>query len=133
MRCRILSLLVLIAVTSCDQLEEVGEPPVRSELDGNWVLGSARCFCFFPDDFDFARHQLDFDSVTNEVRVENSEETFFIIRTGTYPYAVEGDRITINGTLVYTYRIEGNSLILSFVDDPQLADDEISLFYSKPE
>lgn len=133
MRYRIFCLLFLSLFVSCDQLDEVGEPPMTSDLDGKWTLQSARCFCFFPDDFDFSVHQLDFDSVANEVRVENSDDTFFVINSGIYPYSVIDDRITVNGTLEYTYRIESNSLILSLVDDPQIADDEISLFYSKQE
>lgn len=133
MRYPILCLLFFSVIVSCDKLDEVGEPPATSDLEGKWTLQSARCFCFFPDDFDFSVHQLDFDTITNEVRVDNSDETNFVTGNGTYPFTIQNDSIIIKESIAYTYQIEGTILILTFVDDPQLADDEISLVYSKLE
>lgn len=124
-------LLCGLFIGSCDQLEEVDQLPTPTELDGKWALQNARCFCFFPDDFDFSAHQLEFDSGSREVRIENSEDTSFVAATGTYSLEIQEDRLVIGTDLVYTYRIEERTLILTFVDDPQLADDEISLIYSK--
>lgn len=126
-----LYLLFLIVFVSCDQLDKVSEPPMTSDLDGKWALQSVRCFCFFPDDFDFSVHQLEFDTMANEVRVDNSEGTNFVTGSGTYPFSIQNDSIVIKERIAYTYQIDGTILILTFIDDPQLADDEISLVYSK--
>ncbi|VAW18752.1 hypothetical protein MNBD_BACTEROID03-1018 [hydrothermal vent metagenome] len=39
--------------------------------------------------------------------------------------------ITINGNLKYTYEVKGSTLALSFLDNPDIADDEITLIYTK--
>lgn len=131
MRIFITYLLLFIALVSCEKLEEVTQPPSTSELQGKWQLQSASCFCFFPDDFDFGAHKLDFNTARNEVIVENSDDTFFITGSGTYPVVIENDGIIIKGSIEYAYRIEGSMLTLTFIDNPQIADDEISLAYSK--
>ena len=124
-------ILLFTVLFSCEKLEEVNQPPSTLELQGKWELQNASCFCFFSDDFDFGAHKLEFDLTANQLFVENSEETFFVTGAGTYPIVVENDRITIKERIEYTYQIEGNTLTLNFIDNPQIADDEISLIYSK--
>ncbi len=124
-------LLLFTALVSCEKLEEVNLLPSTSELQGKWELQNASCFCFFPDDFDFGAHKLEFDSTANQLIVENSDETFFVTGAGTYPFVAENNRITIKDSIEYNYQIEEGTLTLTFIDNPQLADDEISLTYSK--
>lgn len=125
-------LFVLTIFLSCEKLEEVSSiPPSTSELQGKWELQSASCFCFFPDDFDFGAHNLTFSTTANEVIIENSDDTFFVTGAGTYPVVIENNRITIKDSIAYTYRIAGDTLTTNFVDNPQIADDEISLTYLK--
>ncbi len=131
MRIFTICLLLLTVLVSCEKSEEVNQPPSTSEIRGKWELQSASCFCFFSDDFDFGAHKLEFNTTVNEVIVENSDDTFFITGSGTYPFVVENDGIIIKGRIEYTYRIEGSILTLIFVDNPQIADDEISLTYLK--
>lgn len=124
-------LLLFTMLVSCEKLEEVTQPASTSELQGKWELQSASCFCFFPDDFDFGAHKLEFNTTANEVIIENSDDTFFITGSGTYPIVVINDGITIKGSIEYTYRIADGMLTLTFIDNPQIADDEISLTYLK--
>lgn len=131
MRIFTLYLLLITVLVSCENLEEVNQLPLTSELEGKWELQSASCFCFFPVDFDFGAHKLEFNTTANEVIVENSDDTFFIMGSGTYPFVVENDGIVISGSIEFMYQIEGSMLMLIFVDNPQIADDEISLTYSK--
>lgn len=124
--------LVLILFISCEKLEEVNPlTPTSSELQGKWELQSASCFCFFPEDFDFGAHKLEFNAIANEVIIENSDDTLFVTGAGTYSIVVESELITINDSIAYTFQIQENMLILTFVDNPDLADDEISLTYLK--
>ena len=103
---------------------------VDTTLNGEWILNRASCFCFFEEDFDFSAHSLTFNSMGEEVIVENSDTTFFITQAGTYSFTNNGTVLDIDGRK-YTYNIEGNSLVLTFVDEPNIADDEIALFYTK--
>ena len=124
-------LLLFAVFISCEKLDEAKQPPSNSELQGKWELQSASCFCFFEDDFDFGAHKLEFNANETEVSIENSDDTFFVTGAGTYQIIVEGNLISIKENVEYTYKIQGETLTLNFVDNPQIADDEISLIYSK--
>lgn len=99
-------------------------------LDGEWILNRVSCFCFFEEDFDFNAHTLTFNSNEKEVVVENSDTTFFITQSGSYSFTNSGAVLDIDGKK-YSYEIEENEMILTFVDEPNIADDEIALFYTK--
>ncbi len=103
---------------------------VDAALNGTWVLNRASCFCGFGEDFDFTGHKLMFDSSEQRVIVENSDDTWFVAESGTYTFANNGNTIIINGRQ-YIYNISANSMELIFVDNPDIADDEINLRYDK--
>jgi hypothetical protein len=130
MKSPILFVLLLTFFISCtDNDDEV--TVVDTALEGKWALTNASCFCFFGDDFDFSEHKLDFDTKERMLTIENSENTQFIRSSGTYDFTLKKNSITINGNLKYTYVVNGNKLELSFIDNPDIADDEITLFYTK--
>lgn len=103
---------------------------VDAALNGTWALHNVSCFCGFEEDFDFGAHKLTFDSSEQRVVVQNAAETYFITESGSYTFANNGNVLTINGRK-YTYEIRGNDLKLIYVDDPSIADDEITLFYTR--
>ena len=124
---KVISLLViLLAFVNCSSDDDIINP----ELDQKWVLNNVTCFCFFGDDFDFTTHRLSFNTSEGIVVIENSEENSFIAPAGTYPYSDNGEVIEIDGKQ-FRYEIKGNTLTLNFVDNPNIADDEISYFYTK--
>ncbi|SNY94612.1 hypothetical protein [Flagellimonas pacifica] len=126
MRKAVFLFTLLFVFNSCSSDDDV----VDAALNGTWVLNKASCFCGFGEDFDFSGHKLTFDSSEQRVIVENTDDTWFVAESGTYTFINNGSTININGRL-YTYDIEGNSLNLIFVDNPDIADDEIGLFYTK--
>jgi len=126
-------IMIFFAFSSCD---EIGDVKLESgPLDGRWVLQRVSCFCFFGDDFDFSVHKLQFNQNSGELIIENSDETSFISTAGTYEISVQGETIIISGNrkLEYNYEINEDTLTLTFVDNPDIADDEISLQYQKVE
>lgn len=125
----VFSLIFLVVLSSCDEKSEVELDPVP--LTGQWELQSASCFCFFEDDFDFGQHKVEFDLENKEITIENSEEANFITGAGTYKIEIDENRFSIKNTLEYSYEIEGSTLTLIYIDDPAIADDEITLTYSK--
>ena len=123
---RCTALLILFAACSQDD-----GPRFDASLTGEWVLQKAVCFCFFGEDYDFSVHRLNFKTEAREVEVENGGgDIFFIAQNGNYPYTVQGGHIKLFDKS-YTYEIQGDSLIMNFVDQPEIADDEISLYYSR--
>jgi len=123
----ITALSILFAACSQDD-----GPRFDASLTGEWELQKAVCFCFFGEDYDFSVHRLSFKAEAREVEVENGGgDIFFITQNGTYPYTVKGRHINL-ADKSYAYEIQGDSLTLIFVDRPEIADDEISLYYSRP-
>jgi len=122
-------LLIVSTLVSCNKLEDLESSP--NELDGRWELQSALCFCFYPEDFDFGAHKIEFNNDEGLLIVENSTETFFISEAGSYNYQIENNKVVIKNTIEYTYELSGETLVMTFVDDPEIGDDEITLTYKK--
>jgi len=123
-------LFIIILATSCDSEGTTDDAP----LNGTWVLNNALCFCGFEDDFDFSAHQLTFDVDRSKVIVTNSVNTFFITNgtSGEFDYTDDGTTLTIgNAQYRYEFGETGNTLVLTFIDNPNVADDELMLFYSR--
>ncbi|WP_299486637.1 hypothetical protein [uncultured Allomuricauda sp.] len=122
----LLRALILIFVAACSSDDNIVNP----ELDEQWILNDVACFCFFGDDFDFSAHTITFNTSGGTVTISNSADSSFIAASGTYSYTDNGSVIEIEGRR-YTYEITGNTLTLNFVDNPNIADDEVSYFYIK--
>lgn len=126
MRKSIIFLAVLFVFASCSSDDNIVNP----ELDQTWVLNNVSCFCFFGDDFDFSAHTIAFNTSAGTVTIVNSADSSFIAASGTYSYSDNGEVIEIEGRR-YTYEIKGSTLTLNFVDNPNIADDEVSYFYTR--
>ncbi len=119
-------LTILTFVIACSSDDNIVNP----ELDGQWILNDVACFCFFGDDFDFSAHTITFNAPGGTVTISSSADSSFIAASGTYSYSDNGEIIEIEGRR-YTYEINGNTLTLNFIDNPNIADDEVSYFYIK--
>ncbi|TMU55446.1 hypothetical protein [Flagellimonas algicola] len=115
---------LMLVLSSCTSDDDI------NPSDDKWVLDNVVCFCFFGEDFDFSVHSIRFDEDSGMVTIENTGDSEFIAPAGTYPFTDNGSVIGIEGR-EYTYEEDGDSLILTYVDNPQIADDEITYYYSK--
>ncbi|NAY92033.1 hypothetical protein GTQ34_08885 [Muricauda sp. JGD-17] len=119
-------MLCALGIVACSSNDNNDIEPTGEK----WVLNSVVCFCFFGDNVDFSTHTIQFDRTNKNVVIENDEVIQFLAPEGTYPYTVDGSVITILERQ-YRYQEDGDSLILTFVDEPLIADDEITYFYSR--
>ena len=126
MRKLVFCILFIGVLCSCEKSDS---EPLVAELNGQWELQNASCFCFFSEDFEFGDHKIEFNSDT--LTIENSTETFFITESGMYNFQVQSNKIIIDGTWEFTYQQEEDILVLSFIDNPEIADDEITLTYKR--
>lgn len=119
-------LLIAVLLISCskDEIED-------SSLSGKWILNDVFCFCFFPEDYDFSTSRLIFDTANDKLLIENDGEIDFIDEPGTYRYSGDGNRITLENGRSYIFEVEGNILRFTFVDEPNIADDEITYLYTR--
>ncbi|MCL6273934.1 hypothetical protein M3P19_07935 [Muricauda sp. 2012CJ35-5] len=120
----VLIILSLFLVTSCSSDNAINP--------GNdvWVLQNVSCFCYFGEDYDFSQHTIQFDSSTKQVTFSHNGELEFLVPAGTYPYTDNGTEIGIEGRQ-YLYREEGDLLVLNYVDNPQIADDEVTYSFQR--
>lgn len=122
---KILLLLTIIMFISC---AKDNDDVIDTELEGKWTLTRVSCFCGFGDNPDFSGHKLTF--MGNNLNVENSGEFHFLVSaSGTY--TVSGNILTLKNGQQYTYVVKLNVLELTFVDNPNIADDELFLVYER--
>ncbi len=123
---KIILITCVLGMLSCSNNDDV----VIDPRGDTWVLNNVVCFCLFGDNFDFSTHTIQFNRDNGTVIIENEGNTAFIAPAGTYPYKVNGEIITIEDRQ-YRYEEDGDSLVLTFVDEPGIADDEITYYYSR--
>lgn len=126
-----LILVFLLAVLySCSGNDDGDD---NSRLSGEWMLIKADCFCAFDDDINLQDFKLIFDDSGKTLHLENPTEAYFYIaETRTYRYDLEGEILKIRDlNHAFKVRTEGNKLVLTLIDDPQIADDELILTYQR--
>ena len=123
------SLLFFIA---CDKNDSVSDIP--DKLEGQWVLDRVVCFCYFGEagNENFDEQQLWF--YKNQLYpIGPNNNIPNIVSTGkVYDFNLRGNLLTVaNSDEKYTLEISGDTLSLTFVDNPRIADDEISFYFKK--
>lgn len=118
-------LLYSVLIFSCSK---DNDDVLNTELDGNWTLEDVICYCGFGADTDFSTHQIEFESW--QLLVENSGEYEFL-SDASGPFTLNAKVITFRNGRQYKYEVEGDTLTLIFVDEPNIADDEVTMVYRR--
>lgn len=116
---------VFLALVSCEDQDDA----LDAGLQGKWTLVSVSCYCEFSTDVDFGSVGVTFTGA--DLTVQNTGDLgYFANAEGHFTQA--GRVLTfINGER-YTYDISENGMLtLTYVDDPEIADDEISYSFEK--
>ncbi|GEM_PF-1775439 len=119
---RILISCLLCCFLSCSE----DKKDFDVELNGSWTLTNVSCFCGFPDPPEFNLTEITFDETVNEIIVVNEGSQVYFRENGVYSYADSVDRITLEDGRAYFFEINEDILRLVFIDEPNIADDEIS-------
>lgn len=127
---KVILFLFLAVSISCSNDDE---PYKDAQLNGEWHLVNVSCFCGFDETIDFNDFTLRFENSENILHLDNPTDSYYYIaESGSYNYSIEGNIISIEGSNAsYKYEIENSNLILTFIDDPAIADDELSLMYQR--
>lgn len=127
---RILLVFVLGILFSCTDSNDDGV--ADSNLQGEWVLTDVSCFCYFGEDNDFSTSKLLFSSTENKVTVIHEGNDNYFHTSGVFNYELNDDVLTIEReTRSYTYSVEGDDLTLVYIDEPMIADDEVTYKYKR--
>ncbi len=101
-------------------------------LEGNWYLAKIECYCVFDPSIDIKDFTLSFETKQNVVYIDNpTEDYFYISRSGSHAYILEGNILKVEDAEPYTFEVKGANMILTRIDDPGIADDELVLYYEK--
>ena len=103
------------------------------ELNGQYILQDVSCFCFF-EDYDFNLNQLWFFPSKNLLVSKGNEYDGVYISS---PNELSGYAL-IDGVLTltqsnreYVVNFKNDDVTLTFIDDPLIADDEITYYFKK--
>jgi len=124
-----LSSLLLVLLFSCTT--EDGPFNSDADLEGEWTLTNVSCFCFFEEGTDFSKVKIVFDIDENRLKVSNTGDVDYFRSVGTYKYVSIDNQIRFSDDAIYIFSINGSVLTLSNLDDPQIADDEVSYSFER--
>ena len=125
---KILVLLVALCFASCSNDDNEVEDDL---LNGEWTLTNVSCFCGFPDPPEFNLTQITFDAANNEIVVLNSGSQVYFRENGTYSYSGNNTRITFENGQSFDFEVSGNTMQLLFIDEPDIADDEVNYTFER--
>ncbi|MDC8004950.1 hypothetical protein POV27_12885 [Aureisphaera galaxeae] len=132
---KILLFLLCTVVLSCDTSDD--RPETDNSILDSWDMQSYIFFGPEPPELEEGDVIWSFSQVTNTLTIVNNVESDYpyLPESGTYSVTVLPDNVVIIEGLpwgnVYEYEVVGNELFLNFRDDPQIADDELSIVFGK--
>lgn len=129
---RIALLFFLVIGFSCS-IDALRDSDYDEELRGQWILEDVSCFCYF-EGYDFTRNQLWFFPEDELVLTKSTAPYSIGISESNILTAVEFESKVIRekkSGRKYEYTFNGNRLTLTYLDDAQIADDEITYTYIK--
>ncbi len=98
------------------------------DFEGTWSLVDVKCFCDFGGVTDFTTHKITFNE--SDVVIQNLGTPEFLTNLEG-EYTLDGNVLTFSNGDQYTYTVRLNRLELVFVDNPQIADDEVTYIYRR--
>jgi hypothetical protein len=110
---------------------EKSDVKLITPIEGQWILEDVSCYCAFDDD-SFSDSQLWIFSSSSNLVSKGIEGKSVSISKLNQPisYTLVDDVLSI-GNRKYSMEQTEDRLILSFIDNPQIADDEITYYYTK--
>ena len=124
---KLILLLLFIPLVSCETSE------TKEDIKGQYILQDVICFCNF-DNYDFTKNQLWFFP-EEELLVSkgDSNDGVFITKPNKLSkFLIYNGVLTLNESgKEYTIQVKQDELILTNIDNPDIADDEITYIFKK--
>jgi|SaaInl85LU_5_DNA_1037374.scaffolds.fasta_scaffold34254_2 hypothetical protein len=130
---RFIILAIALLMTMCEKRETESTLNPFSELQNRYILKNVQCECFF-ENYDFKTNELWFFPESNIAISKGLGSTGLYASSPNLPenYRVKDDIIEFEKSgKSYYFRIENEILVLSNIDDPEIADDEIVYSFEK--
>jgi len=121
------TLLIIILVGSCDKPED---DELESEINGKWSMKTVHGQVDFSDT-DLGGNTVTFDIVSKSATFESPKGLEFIRESGKYAYSYRDGLLSFGTDRFYRYQLNGDQLILTYVDDELIIDDEAAFIYQR--
>lgn len=119
----------LALLTSCS----ANQPQRIEGLEGQWILQNVSCFCYFGDT-EFSANQLWINHENEQLLSKGPSENSWGISAANevVGFTLKDSILSIEGSdREYRIELKGNQLSLAYLDNPQIADDEIWYTFEK--
>ncbi len=129
---RLLIFFVAIILASCLKENNVSNSQIGA-LEGRWQLESVSCFCYF-EDYDFTVNELWISAKASIIisRNQNGQPLGVTDYEIVTPVDVRNNELRdVISNRSYTFEVKDDRLDIHYIDDPQIADDEISYFFKR--
>ena len=121
-------LMFIPLVFSCSVSDEVSK---IAEIKGQYILQDVSCYCYF-DNYDFTKNQLWFFPEQDMlVSKGDFNDGIFITKLNEPSKFLIYDGVLTLYEKDYTIEVKQNELILTYIDNPEIADDEITYIFKK--
>ena len=124
--------LFTTSLSSCLKENDLSNSQI-DELEGRWQLQQVSCFCYF-EDFDFTPNELWISAKSRVMLSRNQigEPIGITDNEIVTPIRVRNNELTdLISNRSYTYEVMGDRLNIHYIDNPQIADDEISYSFRR--
>lgn len=129
---RLLIFFVAIILASCLKENNVSNSQIGA-LEGRWQLESVSCFCYF-EDYDFTVNELWISAKASIIisRNQNGQPLGVTDYEIVTPVDVRNNELRdLISNRSYTFKVMDDRLDIHYIDNPQIADDEISYFFKR--
>jgi len=123
-------LLILVLIFSCETSDD--QVILDSQLEGEWMLTEISCFCAFDPEIDFTETRLLFDIDNSSVTVINDGNYQLFKESGIYKYGGQNNILSFPDETSYQFEVKGSQLSLIYLDEPNIADDEVAYSFKRP-
>ncbi len=128
----VVMLLVAISLSSCLKDRDLSNSTIQ-ELEGRWQLQRVSCFCSF-EDYDFTVNELWISAKSGVMlsRNQNGQPLGITDNEIVTPIRVQNNQLTdLISNRSYTFDLDADVLNIHYIDNPQIADDEISYSFRR--
>jgi len=129
---RILVLLIALVLSSCLKDNELNSPEIGA-IEGRWQLQQVSCYCYF-EDYDFTTNELWVSAKSSVMlsRNQNGQPLGISDNEIVTPIRVQGNELDdLISNRSYTFEVDVNNLSIHYIDNPDIADDEISYYFKR--
>ena len=129
---RLLIFFVAIILASCLKENNLSNSQIGA-LEGRWQLESVSCFCYF-EDYDFTVNELWISAKASIIisRNQNGQPLGVTDNEIVTPVDVRNNELRdLISNRSYAFEVMDDRLDIHYIDNPQIADDEISYFFKR--